>query len=247
MIMGISELVNESISVTDLEERLRNQGHVFKSGREFADYVLINWTKEKEPYEKQIVAQANGLSSFPCREYQNGTFFFVKGIVHGDYLPFMEMHGGLMKSLREFTSYFNNPKDGNYVFCEESMSSLIGIEKSFEIKDVSLGQPRHFSRPESSFIKDFYNGFRYVFMPDSFRHKLLIRSLRSVEDLAKYGAIYDLYELPGQLEPELAYLRQTDGHPVDVLREKYTANCLLKFAKETSARSYTIYLAYTTA
>lgn len=238
----VKQLIKESSGLSDLEGRLAQKGHQFKSNKQLARFVYRAWQEANADQIKRIQTQpVVEIRDLPYSEVRrDGTIYRIHGIVHGE--PWAGMN--LSPNTKDFISsrvkgYRNLPEE-DYVL-EGGFAGMFGLDESREMHDYHMafkrvGQKRAIQITLSALIKLPLRYFHARISPGAKSNPLssaILNSLEKPSYLSKARSLYPLFILPDPVDLEL---RLATGNDFSVYRSEEMAKFMLNYAREKSTK-----------
>lgn len=153
MSQNLLQLMEESESVIDLEEKLKDYGFEFSNCREYMEWLDSEWSKISFDKVNEILMDVPVEIRFPTFSVDLESIEYqLHGIVHGwpIYLaPGWHPRKNIRKYVSEVVSSFNRPVEGEDYLYEQHMHWFFDLLRSQELRDKT-----HTEAKSESLLRD---------------------------------------------------------------------------------------------
>lgn len=140
----LKQLMEESDSIIDLEDRLKEFGYNFKTHREYTGFLDKGWEKRtSESLDDMLNSQIKDYNDFPTLEVESeGITYLIHGIAHGQEVIGWNP-GKIRKSISTKMNSYHNPEEGeDYLYEERFREHFFDLLKSQELTDITSTESR---------------------------------------------------------------------------------------------------------
>lgn len=141
MTLPLEQLMEESDSIIDLEERLKDFGHIFETCGDYINFLDKEWKKILVEKTKAAVSSSVISDNFPSLEVEvDDTVYYIHGITHGQrfkHAPGWQMRKRVKDFISSKAESFHDPSNGEDYLYEERIDEVLNLLKSQELRDVT--------------------------------------------------------------------------------------------------------------
>lgn len=137
---NLLDLMNESGSVIDLEQRLNEYGYAFPNYKKYMNFLQRKWDKRTEERRQHLLETIPTETKFPTLTVEaEGIEYHLHGIVHGQayFAPGWHPRKNVRDWVSEAMQSFHRPfEDEDYLY-EQNMYFFFDLLRSRELEDIT--------------------------------------------------------------------------------------------------------------
>lgn len=153
MNQNIMQLIDESESVIDLEERLKESGREFSNYREYMKWLDSEWIQESSDKINEVLKFEPAETRFPTLTVESdGIEYQLHGLVHGWQAllaPGWHPRRNIRDYVNETADSFHRPMQGEDYLYEQNMHLFFDLVRSQELEDQT-----HTNGKSKSLLRD---------------------------------------------------------------------------------------------